>query len=61
MSRFDPPERFTVDVGDDPGPEPVHSHLERAWAEIDADARLAWRQQRSDELADARADTEERR
>lgn len=61
MSRFDPPERFTVDVGDDPREEAHGSHLERAWREIDQDARLAWRQQRHDELADARADTEERR
>jgi hypothetical protein len=51
-------ERFTVDVGDDPGPEPhENTHLERARMEMERSTRGAvWTSGGAVELADVRRD-----
>jgi hypothetical protein len=47
------PERWTVDVGDEPGAEPWRpSHLERAHEEIDRDQELARRVEMGDVVHD---------
>jgi hypothetical protein len=52
------PDRYVVDVGDDPGPEPREdSHLERAQAEIDRERRwMAWTDAGEVDMRDIRAD-----
>ena len=56
-------ERYVVDVGDDPGPEPrEESHLERARAEIDREGRgIVWSETEGEvDLSDIRRDAQRR-
>lgn len=54
-------ERFDVDTGSDPGPEPRRpSHLERAHEEIERDMRLARRVELGAREHEVRRDEEKR-